>query len=135
MHRGLTPLMIQEPGQCMSTNTFKVEHLYLELPDSFYSRVTPTPLSEPKMVCFNHQLAAQLGFHVQNENDWAGIGAGAELLEGLDPVAMKYTGHQIRVDSRGVGDCRGLVLWETVAPDGIRRDWPLNGAGTPPSSP
>jgi len=118
----------------MSTNTFKVEHRYLELPDSFYSRVTPTPLSEPKMVCFNHQLAAQLGFHVQNENDWAGIGAGAELLEGMDPVAMKYTGHQFGVYNPELGDGRGLLLWETVAPDGTRWDWHLKGAGTTPYS-
>ena len=41
----------------MSNNSFQVEHRYLELPDSFYSRVQPSPLSEPRMVCFNQALA------------------------------------------------------------------------------
>ena len=118
----------------MTNETFKVEHRYLDLPDSFYSRVKPTPLSQPKMVCFNHKLAAQLGIHVQDESDWAQVGAGAELLEGMDPVAMKYTGHQFGMYNPELGDGRGLLLWETVAPDGTRWDWHLKGAGTTPYS-
>src|SRR5690554_7655102 len=97
----------------MTNDTFKVEHRYLDLPDSFYSRVNPTPLSGPKVTCFNHKLAAQLGFHVQDEQDWAQIGAGAELLEGMDPVAMKYTGrseeHTSELQSRPHIVCRLLL--------------------------
>lgn len=118
----------------MPKSTVKIEHRYLELPDSFYTRVQPTPLSEPRMVCFNHKLATQLGFHVQNEADWANVGAGLELLDGMDPVAMKYTGHQFGVYNPELGDGRGLLLWETVAPDGTRWDWHLKGAGTTPYS-
>ncbi|MBE0487280.1 YdiU family protein [Marinobacter sp.] len=118
----------------MTNSTFKVEHRYLELPNSFYTRVQPTPLSGPTMVCFNHKLATQLGFHVQNEADWAKVGAGLELLDGMDPVAMKYTGHQFGVYNPELGDGRGLLLWETVAPDGTRWDWHLKGAGTTPYS-
>ncbi|KPQ28512.1 MAG: hypothetical protein HLUCCX14_10250 [Marinobacter excellens HL-55] len=118
----------------MPKSTVKIEHRYLELPDSFYTRVQPTPLSEPRMVCFNHKLATQLGFHVQNEADWAKVGAGLELLDGMDPVAMKYTGHQFGVYNPELGDGRGLLLWETVAPGGTRWDWHLKGAGTTPYS-
>ena len=32
----------------MSSNQFKVEHRYLELPDSFYTRVPPTAVEECK---------------------------------------------------------------------------------------
>lgn len=117
----------------MSTNAFKVEHRYLELPDSFYTRVKPTPLSQPAMVCFNHKLAEQMGFHVQDEAEWASVGAGAELLEGMDPVAMKYTGHQFGVYNPELGDGRGLLLWETVAPDGTRWDWHLKGQAPRPT--
>mgnify|MGYP001414222106 FL=1 len=118
----------------MSNNSFQVEHRYLELPDSFYSRVQPSPLSEPRMVCFNQALASDMGFLVRDENDWAAIGAGAELLEGMDPVAMKYTGHQFGMYNPELGDGRGLLLWETVGPDGTRWDWHLKGAGTTPYS-
>jgi hypothetical protein len=118
----------------MSSNGFRVEHRYLELPDSFYTRVQPSPLSGAKMVCFNHKLAEQMGFHARSESDWTGVGAGAELLEGMDPVAMKYTGHQFGVYNPDLGDGRGLLLWETTGPDGRRWDWHLKGAGTTPYS-
>ena len=116
----------------MSSNGFRVEHRYLELPDSFYTRVQPSPLKDAKMVCFNHKLAEQMGFHADSESDWTGVGAGTELLEGMDPVAMKYTGHQFGVYNPDLGDGRGLLLWETTGPDGRRWDWHLKGAGMTP---
>jgi uncharacterized protein YdiU (UPF0061 family) len=118
----------------MSSHRFRVEHRYLELPESFYTRVQPKPLHEPKITCFNHELAEAMGFHTRSESDWAGIGAGAELLEGMDPIAMKYTGHQFGIYNPELGDGRGLLLWETIGPDGNRWDWHLKGAGTTPYS-
>ncbi len=118
----------------MSGKGFTVEHRYLELPDSFYTRVQPTPLEGARMVCFNHELAREMGFHTRREEDWVQVGAGAELLEGMDPVAMKYTGHQFGVYNPQLGDGRGLLLWETIGPDGRRWDWHLKGAGTTPYS-
>lgn len=118
----------------MNNDDFRVEHRYLELPDSFYTRVQPSPLSDARMVCFNHALADDMGFHTENPDEWTQIGAGAELLEGMDPVAMKYTGHQFGMYNPELGDGRGLLLWETVGPDGRRWDWHLKGAGTTPYS-
>lgn len=118
----------------MIHNGFTVEHRYLELPDSFYTRVQPTPLKDARMVCFNHALASEMGFHSEKLEEWTGVGAGTELLEGMDPVAMKYTGHQFGMYNPDLGDGRGLLLWETVGPDGRRWDWHLKGAGTTPYS-
>lgn len=118
----------------MSNRRFRVEHRYLELPESFYTRVKPNPLREAKMVCFNHELAKTMGFHTRSEDDWTQVGGGAELLEGMDPIAMKYTGHQFGVYNPELGDGRGLLMWETVGPDGTRWDWHLKGAGTTPYS-
>lgn len=118
----------------MSNNRFRVEHRYLELPDSFYTRVQPTPLKDARMVCFNHALAKQMGFHSNQPEDWTGVGAGTELLEGMNPVAMKYTGHQFGMYNPDLGDGRGLLLWETIGPDGRRWDWHLKGSGMTPYS-
>ena len=52
----------------------------------------------------------------------------------MDPVAMKYTGHQFGMYNPDLGDGRGLLLWETVGPDGRRWDWHLKGAGMTPYS-
>jgi len=118
----------------MGDTGVRIEHRYLELPDSFYSRVRPTPLKGASMAVFNHELAAEMGFQAGSADDWTGVGAGTELLEGMDPVAMKYTGHQFGVYNPELGDGRGLLLWETVGPDGRRWDWHLKGAGTTPYS-
>jgi uncharacterized protein YdiU (UPF0061 family) len=118
----------------MSSNEFRVEHRYLELPDSFYTRVQPSPLTGARLVCFNHRLAEEMGFHTSTPEEWTQVGAGAELLEGMDPVAMKYTGHQFGMYNPELGDGRGLLLWETVGPDDRRWDWHLKGAGTTPYS-
>ncbi|SFM15844.1 protein adenylyltransferase SelO [Marinobacter zhejiangensis] len=118
----------------MSADRFRIEHRYLELPHTFYTRVQPMPLKGARMVCFNQQLAADMGIHSDNPDDWTAIGAGAELLEGMDPVAMKYTGHQFGAYNPELGDGRGLLLWETVGPDQRRWDWHLKGAGITPYS-
>lgn len=86
------------------------------------------------MVCFNTDLAADMGFHIGDAEQWTAIGAGRELLEGMDPVAMKYTGHQFGMYNPDLGDGRGLLLWETIGPDNRRWDWHLKGAGQTPYS-
>ncbi|QSP93421.1 YdiU family protein [Marinobacter salinisoli] len=118
----------------MSGNEWQVEHRYLDLPERFYTRVHPTPLRGARLVCFNHTLADQMGFSTRDQDEWAQVGAGAELLEGMEPVAMKYTGHQFGAYNPDLGDGRGLLLWETIGPDGRRWDWHLKGAGQTPYS-
>lgn len=108
---------------------------YLELPETFFSRVRPTPLrGEIKLVHFNRALARDMGLSEASPEVWTDIGAGRALLEGMDPVAMKYTGHQFGMYNPDLGDGRGLLLWETRDPDGRVRDWHLKGAGQTPYS-
>jgi uncharacterized protein YdiU (UPF0061 family) len=118
----------------MSRQSLKIEHRHLELPNHFYTRVHPTPLKNGRMVCFNAPLAQAMGFSSSAPSDWVGVGSGTELLDGMDPVAMKYTGHQFGVYNPELGDGRGLLLWETLGPDGRRWDWHLKGAGMTPYS-
>lgn len=114
---------------------FRSEHRYRTLPGAFYSDVLPTPLKgDLRLVHFNHALAAELGVHSDHPEDWVGPCAGRELLEGMKPLAMKYTGHQFGVYNPDLGDGRGLLLWETRAPDGRIWDWHLKGAGQTPYS-
>ncbi|WP_339799085.1 YdiU family protein [uncultured Marinobacter sp.] len=114
---------------------FRVQQRYRSLPSEFYSPVQPTPLrGDISLVHFNHALAAELGIRSDSPEDWAAITAGRELLEGMVPVAMKYTGHQFGAYNPDLGDGRGLLLWETRGPDGVTRDWHLKGAGQTPYS-
>lgn len=108
---------------------------HLELPATFYSHVRPTPLrGDVRLVHFNEDLARDMGLSVQSPEAWTDIGAGRALPEGMNPVAMKYTGHQFGMYNPDLGDGRGLLLWETEGPDGRVRDWHLKGAGQTPYS-
>ncbi len=111
-----------------------VENRYIRLADHFYTRIQPTPLKEPKLVLFNDDLADEMGLEPGDREDWARIGGGQELLDGMDPIAMKYTGHQFGAYNPDLGDGRGLLMWETTGPDGRHWDWHLKGAGLTPYS-
>jgi len=132
------PVTTNPPPQrryAMTIPAFRIEHEYLTLPPAFYTRTQPTPLTRnPRLVMFNAALAQEMGFHASDPSEWTGVGAGQELLEGMDPVAMKYTGHQFGAYNPDLGDGRGLLLWETIGPDGKRWDWHLKGAGHTPYS-
>ncbi|WP_328185526.1 protein adenylyltransferase SelO [Marinobacter sp. OP 3.4] len=118
-----------------SSDGIKTRPRYLELPDTFFSHVRPTPLrGDVRLVHFNGELAREMGLSVNTPEDWTDIGAGRALLEGMNPVAMKYTGHQFGMYNPDLGDGRGLLLWETEGPDGRIRDWHLKGAGQTPYS-
>lgn len=118
----------------ISLTQLTINNQFQNLPDHFFTRVKPTPLRDPEMVCFNDDLAQQLGLNPQDKDQWTKIGAGQALIEGMDPLAMKYTGHQFGMYNPDLGDGRGLLLWESVAPDGQHWDWHLKGAGQTPYS-
>ncbi len=82
----------------------------------------------------NSHLPREMGPAAEDNSTMSDIGAGRALLEGMDPVAMKYTGHQFGMYNPDLGDGRGLLLWETRDPDGRTRDWHLKGAGQTPFS-
>jgi uncharacterized protein YdiU (UPF0061 family) len=68
---------------------------FASLPDTFYSRVKPTPFEQPaRWVHFNEAAAELLGIDAQQDRqallDWL---SGRTLPEGADPVAMLYAGH------------------------------------------
>ncbi|WP_148863229.1 protein adenylyltransferase SelO [Marinobacter fonticola] len=113
---------------------FRIENRYVKLPKHFYSHVQPTPLKEPRMVCFNDELAEEMGIDPSEKDHWTRVGAGQELLEGMEPIAMKYTGHQFGMYNPDLGDGRGLLMWESYGPDGRHWDWHLKGAGMTPYS-
>ncbi|SFR77190.1 hypothetical protein SAMN05216203_2931 [Marinobacter daqiaonensis] len=118
-----------------SFSGIRTRQRYRELPETFYTPVRPTPLrGDIKLVHFNTDLAREMGLDTTSPEDWTEVGAGRALLAGMDPVAMKYTGHQFGMYNPDLGDGRGLLLWETEDPDGRIRDWHLKGAGQTPYS-
>ncbi len=116
--------------------TLNFDNSYIELPELFYTRQLPTPVSAPRIIRVNRKLATLLGI----DADWLASKEGVEVLagnripEGAQPIATVYGGHQFGQWNPGLGDGRAILLGETLGVDGKRYDIQLKGAGTTPYS-
>jgi uncharacterized protein YdiU (UPF0061 family) len=115
---------------------FPFQNTYAALPDNFFARVAPTPVSAPRLIKLNRPLAVQLGLDpdVLETAEGAEILAGKTVPAGADPIAMAYAGHQFGNFVPQLGDGRAILLGEVIDRDGIRRDIQLKGSGPTPFS-
>ena len=112
------------------------DNSYARLPERFYTRQLPDPVSSPGLIRVNHALADHLGF----KPNWLESETGVEFItgnyipDGADPVAMVYAGHQFGGWNPQLGDGRAILLGEMIAADGVRYDIQLKGSGRTPYS-
>ena len=101
-----------------------------------YSRVQPTQVSQPQLVAHATEVAQQLGLSPAfcESDAFPQIFSGNRLLEGMDPYAMCYGGHQFGNWAGQLGDGRAINLGEIVNQDGKRWALQLKGAGPTPYS-
>ncbi|MBK5910599.1 hypothetical protein CCR85_03715 [Rhodothalassium salexigens] len=112
------------------------DNSYARLPDRFFARLAPTPVSEPRLLRVNHALAERLGTNAAALSTAAGVAmlAGNRVPSGAEPLAMAYAGHQFGQYNPQLGDGRALLLGEVVGTDGVRYDIQLKGSGRTPFS-
>ncbi len=112
------------------------DNSFVRLPDKFYARLDPTPVSNPGLIVLNDALANQLGLDAAQLRTPDGIAmlAGNEVASGSQPLAMAYAGQQFGNWSPQLGDGRALLLGEVLSPDGTRFDIQLKGSGPTPFS-
>jgi uncharacterized protein YdiU (UPF0061 family) len=115
---------------------FPFQNSYSALPDSFFARVAPTPVSAPRLIKLNRPLAVQLGLDpdLLETPEGAEILAGKTVPAGADPIAMAYAGHQFGNFVPQLGDGRAILLGEVIDKSGLRRDIQLKGSGPTPFS-
>jgi len=107
------------------------DNTYARLPDRFYQRLDPTPVTAPNLIRLNVPLAGQLGL----DPDWLSSPGGVAMLAGNAvapgsmPIALAYAGHQFGNFVPQLGDGRAILLGEMVGRDGARRDIQLKGSG------
>ncbi|MEQ9330564.1 protein adenylyltransferase SelO [Thalassobaculum sp.] len=112
------------------------DNSYARLPERFYVRMPPTPVSAPALVRVNRALAAELGLDADALASPAGVEilAGNRVPEGAEPLAQAYAGHQFGGWVPQLGDGRAILLGEVIGRDGVRRDIQLKGSGRTPFS-
>jgi serine/tyrosine/threonine adenylyltransferase len=112
------------------------DNSYARLPDRFYARLAPTPVSAPRLVKLNRTLALELGLDPEDLATPEGVAmlAGNRVVPGSEPIALAYAGHQFGNFVPQLGDGRALLLGEVVDAKGVRRDIQLKGSGRTPFS-
>ncbi|MEK5478557.1 YdiU family protein [Paenibacillus sp. FSL R5-0407] len=114
---------------------WKFDNSYATLPESFFAKLSPTPVRSPKMAMLNRPLAESLGLDaeaLQGEDGVAAL-AGNKVPEGALSLAQAYAGHQYGYFTM-LGDGRAILLGEQITPSGERVDIQLKGAGRTPYS-
>jgi len=110
---------------------FGFDNSYARLPERFYSRLVPTPVTAPRLIKLNAQLALILGLAPDALASPEGVQilAGNRVAEGSDPLALAYAGHQFGHFVPQLGDGRAILLGEVKGQDGRRYDIQLKGSG------
>jgi uncharacterized protein YdiU (UPF0061 family) len=115
----------------MNIANWRFDNSYARLPAAFHARLDPTPVRQARAIILNRGLASRLG--LEFDDGAAAILGGNAIPQGAEPLAQAYAGHQFG-NFTMLGDGRAILLGEHIAPDGVRFDIQLKGAGPTPFS-
>ena len=135
-----SPFFCQKPDTMNAPENFLTDlpafdNSFAALPEAFYTRLNPQPLSKPHVVAVSDEVADTLGLPAALLDSplFAEIFAGNRLMPGSEPLAAVYSGHQFGVWAGQLGDGRAHLL------GGLRNEFghweiQLKGAGRTPYS-
>ena len=114
---------------------FNFQTTYTNLPEPFFSEVSPEPVASPSVVIVNKELASSMGldFSSLSKKEQSALFSGNQLPKGSTPFAQAYAGHQFGHFTI-LGDGRAHVLGEHVSPEKVRFDIQFKGSGRTPYS-
>jgi len=93
------------------SGSFNFDNSYAALPEQFYARQPPTPVSKPTLIKLNDALAEVLGLDPDDLRSEEGVKvlAGNHVPDGADPIAMAYEA----MHALGVPTTRALAAVST----------------------
>ncbi len=115
---------------------FNFDNSFARSLEGFFVSCQAEPAITPKLLQFNHALAAELGLDPIALDSEAGVAifSGNVIPEGSEPIAQAYAGHQFGGFAAQLGDGRALLLGEIIDTRQRRRDVQLKGSGRTPFS-
>jgi uncharacterized protein YdiU (UPF0061 family) len=101
-----------------------------------FSFVDPTPVRSPQLIAYSPEVATMLDLDEAEVRsaEFARVFGGNALLEGMQPYAANYGGHQFGAWAGQLGDGRAITLGEVINAAGGRWELQLKGAGPTPYS-
>lgn len=114
----------------------ETENYRRQVTGAIYSRVNPTPVSNPQLLAGAAEVAALLDLPatIFQHAEFAQVFAGNQLLAGMEPHACCYGGHQFGNWAGQLGDGRAINLGELRNSKGEYWTLQLKGAGPTPYS-
>ncbi len=105
------------------------------LPATFYTKLQPTPLPEPYLVCASASAAKLINLDPREftTQHFIDIFSGNQILPTSTPLASVYSGHQFGVWAGQLGDGRAILLGDVESASG-KWEVQLKGAGLTPYS-
>ena len=100
-----------------------------QVPNACWSRVKPTPSPDPKLMLWSEEMATKLGLERPNGD----VLGGSSIIEGMDPYAQRYGGHQFGNWAGQLGDGRAITLGEVKLENEVL-ELQLKGSGVTPYS-
>ncbi|MBF0277468.1 MAG: YdiU family protein [SAR324 cluster bacterium] len=112
------------------------ENYLRQVEHSFYSRVSATPVENPELVAYSREVASLLNLEEDliKSSEFTQVFSGNRLVQGMDPYAMCYGGHQFGNWAGQLGDGRAINLGELLNANQERWTIQLKGAGPTPYS-
>ncbi len=122
-------------GPAVSPPKLKWSNSFAGLGPDFYTELQPSPLPSPYWVGRNAGLARELGLTPDwfESPDALAVFTGNRIIEGSQPLASVYSGHQFGQWAGQLGDGRAILLGEVKTPNGPL-EIQLKGAGSTPYS-
>ena len=122
---------------CIDTLPF--QHSFATLPPAFYTRLAPTPLPDPYLVCVSPAAAALIDLdpHTCATEPCVQTLSGNRTPPNALPLAAVYAGHQFGGWAGQLGDGRAILLGDVPAPGSPAPgtlEVQLKGAGLTPYS-
>jgi len=101
------------------------------LHNGFFTRTMPTPVPDPALIRFNHELAVEMDLNMDDVSpdqlaEWF---SGNQVPAGAEPVSMVYSGHQFGFYTPQLGDGRAILLGEVIGQNGQNYEIQLKGSG------
>jgi uncharacterized protein YdiU (UPF0061 family) len=112
----------------------EAENVRRQVMGACYSRVAPSRFAAPRLIAYSREMAECLDLspEVFESAELAEVLVGNRQLEGMDPHAMCYGGHQFGTWAGQLGDGRAINLGDVVNSRGERWTLQLKGAGPTP---
>ena len=87
-----------------------IQNTYARLPNDFHRSTKPTPVSKPKTLSINYELANELSIDTTDEAKLLEYFSGNTVHKDATAIAMAYAGHQFGNFVPQLGDGRAILI-------------------------